>query len=420
MRAGAAAHIDVGHHAVAGGLTPMMVDGENLVLWLRADIGVMLDSASVSNDTTEASGSWVKSNCTRTDAADSVTLTDTNDGATPTLHRISNTAVNWQNGPSLLDVWAQAGTTTWLWVLFGGSGVSIYLDLVNDVSGTASGGAIARFIGTEPNGLKHWRVEASLAGGTAVIVNMATADTAGTYIGDGTGTVVVGTGATYGPRLTQDRVSQWADQSGRGHHALQATASAQPLYQQMDSSGLWVPSGGTPRIGWPAAATKVFGGANLATMAATFDGDSTPITSIELARRLATITGTHSGLLLAGAPAQISHLRKVATSNLYNSFWTDNAGTSKSSPSAAGTVSTNWQDAAAVFDGADDRLWLAGAADGNNPRDRNVGTQTFTSGSIQLRECAVREMIVYKSALSDSDRARVVNGMRARWGLGPV
>ncbi len=423
MRYGANAHVDVAALSGAAFL-PTMIPGGNLLLWLRADTGVTLSSASVSNNTTEAANNWTKTLCTRVDSqtdpaggTSAIQITDTSDGA-PSVHRIVGAWTNLQVGPGLFDVWLKAGTLSWVLISFGSGGPTIYLDLANAVTGTASGGTIARLLSGTAGGWQLWRCEATSNASTSMFVNLANANGGVSYQGDGTGTIFVGTGATYGPVLTQDRVSGWADQSGNGNNATQGTAGSQMLRQCFDGSGLWVPSSNDCRIGWPVAATKFH--TYPAAMSTIFNGDGIPITTFALIQKIVAAGAAADVLRLTGATsARISQLRLTPT--VFSGIRIDDGALLTKNAAFAGTSSLTLQSAIAVDDGTNERLYLNGVADANNPRDRDVGTQTFgTSAVTDVNGHVYREIIVYKTALSDANRKRVENGMRARWGLAPV
>ncbi len=404
---------------------PTQVDGGNLILWLRADQGVTLSSASVSNDTTEASNLWAKqANVTRADGqpdpvggTSAIKLTDT---AAAGAHGITRAATNLVAGPTLVDLWLAPGTITWAFAASVTGGTSrIYLDLVNGVSGSAFDGATARVIATGLGGWKLWRIEGVWASGSLAIL-LANANNGQGYTGDGTGTIFIGSGATYGPVLYQDRVSQWGDQSGLGNHATQGTAANQLLLQCRDGSGLWVPygtAGSVCEIGWPSdVASK-----NVALPAAVyqaFNGDNAPVTVLELRRRMGALAGTvANGFWLTGATSQQLYTLGFDASQRLFSQWRDPAALIKS-VQGTGATGTGWESAALVGTTTasqyrDGTVDPAGA-------DVDVAPFTFTAGQFAARFKVTRELVVYKSALSDTDRKRVENGMRARWGLAPV
>ena len=385
-------------------------------------MGVTLSSASVSNDTAAA---WALSSMTRTagqldpaNGTDAVRLTDTVDGA-PVVHQITNAPSNQQTGPGMFDVWLKAGTLGWAYIHFAGAGDSAHLDLGNAVAGTLAGVTVQLLSGSA-GGWQLWRIRCDDAVAGNMAVRTATADNTSSYQGDGTGTIFVGTG-TYGPKFYQDRVSAWADQSGNGNHATQGTAGNQPLFQCLDASGLWVPSSALTncRIGWPLAASRVLNFPSA--LATAFNGDNAPITLLVLAQRVTTAAGTSSGVLLSGVPpATVGFLRPVAATNLYRTSWTDDASLTKNPACAGGTSLTPRDDVQLIDSAGVGRMWLGGVEEANDPLDYNVGASTFSAATSNIHGMMWRELIIYKSALSDTNRKRVSNGMRVRAGLPPV
>lgn len=167
-------------------------------------------TASISNDTTQASNIWTVFNTTRTDGqvdpgggANAVLVTDT---APNTLHGLFGSVSNWVvNGVSaaMFDLWLKQGTLSWLKFVLGGSGSFIYVNLSTGATGTSGGGMTATVIATL-GGYRQWRFTCARdtldTGGLEF--RLATADGTDTYAG-GTGTIFVGTGATYGPVFRQ-------------------------------------------------------------------------------------------------------------------------------------------------------------------------------------------------------------------------
>lgn len=424
MRIGANARIDVANLAWAS-VFPTSVAGN--VLWLRADAGVTLSSASVSNDT---AATWSLQNATRatgqTDpvgGTSAIKLTDSLDGA-PTIHDAFNALTNLQAGPAMFDFWAAPGTQSWIGFAVG-AGVSGFYNLATDAtSGLAAGTTIELLASV---GIwRKLRVRGTNTGGANCFLYSANSTPANNYTGDGTGTLFIGTGATYGPRLYQDRVSAWADQSGQANNATQGTAANQPLYQELDGSGLWVPTattGTTKRIGWLADAAKVFG--MPAGLASPFSGTNKPVTAIAIVARQTNMAATNAnGVHLTGAGTQTfapgPYRVAGASGQKMIASWVDDTPTTKEALSALVATSGQLGSQATVSDGDLASLYLNGVADVGNPFNVDLGAITLTAANMYFRGHRIAEYAVFSSALSDPDRKRVENGMRARWGLNPL
>ena len=399
---------------------PTQIDGANLVLWLRANQGVTLSSASVSNDTTTWTLATVSRTLGQTDPSgigtNAIKLTDTVDGA-PALHRISSTWSNFQVGPGLFDVWLKPGTLSWARIAFGTSATGVYVNCSTGVQGTGAGGTTARLIQTA-GAWQKWRCECTSNSATSMIVDMANADNSASYQGNGTGTIFVASGETYGPVLTQDRVSAWADQSGAGNHATQATAGSQPLFQCLDGAGLWVPSsaGTNCRIGWPLDVAKSMN--YPATLSDAFEGTDKPATLIVVARLLGTLAAQGFGALrMTQAPA-VYDLGRINASEQYQASRTDDASLAKLAGTTA--VPTSRHSMSYIYSGTTADLYVNGTGDAGNPLDLDVDLTSLNAALVGFRSNAYHEIIGYKAAEALANARRVENGARARWGLAPV
>lgn len=389
---------------------PTDIQGASLRGWFRARPGalaadVTIVAASVSNDTL---ATWSLSNLgVRVDNGDgTVLLTDT---ATGTTHNINRAPTNLQAGPCILDWVLKPGTLSWV-QLFLSTGVTIFINLATATAGTAAGGVTATLLSGAAGGLQTWRTYGTyVSGNVAVLLSPDGVNT--TYAG-GTGTVSIGTGATYGPVLTQQNVSDWKDQGALGNHATQVTATARPIYRELDAAGLWVPSGGCcAEIGNAADVEKSL---NLpAAFYDAFDGDSAPMTVIAVVRRTGTLAADSFGVVrLTGVTARRDIGQVDSATNGYQEVHTDDAAATKtwlSTRSASTSKHTLISRNATTED-----LYANGAIDPLCPRDVDVGVQSFTAGIIGARSRAIHEMAIWSASLTDQEAWLAAAAMAAR------
>jgi len=373
----------------------------DLKLWLRADQGTTLSSASVS-----ALSAWTIEGVTRTlnqpDSAggtNAVLLTeDTSTG----YHRAYNAAGNSVAGPVRHRIKAKLGTGT--------------RDLVMRTSGDATPARFNLQTGTVVSttgctaaitalGNGWWQLDQdvpSAAGPDIFQVHMHNGVSDVNYTGDGVSSVYL-----YDPQIIQDRLSQLNDFSGLGNNPTQGTAANQPLWRLED---------GYAAFGWPLDAQKTF--ALPSGFYNTWNGNGIPITTVQLVKRIGTPAAAAGLLSLLGATAiaQLTH----GTGNLYADRWQDDGAALNKSSNYSGTMPASWHTAVHVYSGTNASLFVDGVADAGNPHDRDVGTQTFTSAQLDNRFTMQREIAVFNRALTAAEYKAVENGMRRRSGLSSV
>lgn len=395
----------------AAGFLPMMAGGGSCLLWLRADQGVTLSNASVN-----ALSAWTLSNCTRTlGIADpfggtaAIQLTDTVDGG-PVAHSATGTTSNAVVGPSMFDIWVKSPTSDWVAFLPSPSTFAYYRYSTKTVGGK-SASVTLQYLQTL-NGWDQLRItESTGTTGVAAQVIMATGDGGNPYQGDGTRTVQV-----YGPVTTQNRVSAWADQSGNGNNGTQGTAGSQKLLRCYDSAGNWIPSPGINcDIGWPIDGLKsVVLAAGIKTA---FTGNGVPMTYLVLKSILGVTAGNNvSGLHLTTPANGTQILDNYNTPPRLVVLHTDDGSVSKSQTASSNYSTSGYKSLAFTYDGAFGNIFQDGVSVGG-PTDLDVGTETPSSALIYTQFSVVREVAIYNTVLSTSDKRLAENGMRARWGL---
>ncbi len=403
----------------AGLFTPLMADPANLALWLRADTGITTSNASVPNDMM----TWaVLTGLTRTagqadpvGGTSAIKVTDTVDGA-PQQHFIQNALTNMITGPQFCDLWVKNGTITELLVTCAWSGAYTLLNILTGTISASLGAWSVRVLEGTPGSGNWIRVRLTntdAVAGSFLIMTSKVGVT--TYQGDGTGTVFFGTGATYGPTVTQNRVSQWDDQSGLANHATQGTAGSQMLLKCYDGGGNWVPmgaGGGNCEIGWPLDVAK-----NMtlpSSFANLWDGDI-PFSVVVTNRRLGTITG-NSDLIFWRRTALASTYYPIRVQTAaFAEFMND--GTTTVSNFWGGTPSTSWESLVATWSGTSLNFYQNGVLSSGSPIACDLAVVDMVDALLNTANDVMKEIAVYKSALSSVNRRLVENGMRARWGL---
>lgn len=381
---------------------PRKIPGSNLKLWLRADQGVTLSSASVN-----AFSAWTLSNTTRTagqsdpdGGTGAFKLTDSVDGA-PAVHTATGTLTNAVAGPAVARLWVKAdavldqiqvqiGSTSTVAARFTFS-TQAFSDIQNCTTALIETRGSWYLIELQP----------TIATTTPVyIVYFSVAGTS-SYQGAGTRSFFA-----YTPTYAQDRVSQLNDQSGLANNATQGTAANQMLYRLED---------GLSAFGWPLDASKT--SALPSGFYSVWNGNGVPMTSVQLIKRFGTPGAASGPITLLGATAvlQWSH----GATNLYADRWQDDASLNKSS-NYSGTMPASWSTVVHTFDGTNARLFVDGTADAGNPHDRDVGVQTFTSAQLEARFQMRREVAVFNRVLTVAEYKAIENGMRRRGALAPV
>ncbi len=409
-------------------LSPLEVDPANLLLWLRADTGVTLSSASISNDTL-ATWTLTASGTRAVDTdpvggAGAVKYTDAVDGA-PTNHGFSRVPANVVAGPAFVDFWLKPGNLlVWARVTMANSGHWVYINLTTGAVGTNSGGADLMSI-VLLDTVGSWRkfrvYTQSASGNETCIVWFAKTDGGASYQGDGTGTAFIGTGVTYGPLYTQDRVSVWADQSGNGNNATQVTAASQMFLKCYDVAGNWVPygQGYNCEIGWPVDAVAkscLFG----APVVAYFTGNGKPYTCMDLRNHLVAspVTVTPGGDLYLNTPGAGVQVMTNSANKLTHTH-TDDGSVAKTQTTTS-TFGTGYKTFAATYDGTNGNVYMNNVGDATNPTNLDVGQETPTIAGFHSLASMRRELVIYKSVLTDTQRRSVENGMRVRAGMAPL
>lgn len=187
------------------------------VLWLRADLGVTTVDAAVASPNDVSNVAWTKSNCTTPNAT---TIQDTND-VVATTHVVLQGIANLQtNHTATVSFEAKAGTIGFIRGQDSSGGLVAAINLTTGAVIAGSGVSV-----TDVGG-GWWRVTiVGTCTNAAYNLGPCTAAGAYSYIGNGTGTVLV-----RAISVNQRNVSTWADRSGAAHDASQATAAKRPLW----------------------------------------------------------------------------------------------------------------------------------------------------------------------------------------------
>lgn len=214
----------------AGGgplFVPKQLSGN--VFWVHSGAGITTVDATVTDINNLQGAAWSPTRCTAT-AAD--TMTDQVDGA-PATHILSQAVGSFQTGHAFTaSMEFKAGTLGWAFLSMGGGTNQAYINLTTGALGTIGAGTTAT---STSMGDGWWKLTISgVAANNFFNIFTANADNGISYQGDGTGTIRARNAV-----IEQRNVSAWADQSGTGNHALQATAAFQPLY---------LPSGGIKNL----------------------------------------------------------------------------------------------------------------------------------------------------------------------------
>jgi hypothetical protein len=237
-----------------------------LALWLRADLGITLNSAVLvsPNDLTNAAWSKVQVTAAFNATTDpfggtnASSLTEDNNAG---FHYALNIIPvgTWAAGPATLSIYAKAGTRNWLYLAGNGIGEGSYFNLATGAVGTAVGTITSRSMIDAGNGWYLCSVTLpTVANNLWAAMAIADAGVAPQYAGNGTGHLFLA-GATF----TQEKVSAWADQSGSANDVAQGTAASQPLWFGLAQNG-------KPTVRFTAAsmhflkkaATNLFGAGN--------------------------------------------------------------------------------------------------------------------------------------------------------------
>jgi hypothetical protein len=218
----------------------------NNVLWLRADLGITLNDATITFPNAFGNGAWTKLGCTvgtdvTTDpfggsTADSII----EDGSGPGAHGVRQAATNVVNGiPYVTTVYAKAATRSWMLMDVNDTNDTAYFDLINGVLGTVAGGATASITSAGSGWWKCSLTHSPTIGGTCVDCFASNGNGGVSYTGINGNTSIY----LYTATASQPKVSAWADQSPSGFNVSQGAAGQQPL---------WIPSGQGAQNGQPA------------------------------------------------------------------------------------------------------------------------------------------------------------------------
>ena len=353
------------------------------VLWLRGDLGVTTVDAAVVDGSDFSTANWTKTNCTAT----ATTITDSNDGAGPAVeHYARQTVANVQaNHAATVYAELKAGTKTW--ALLRGGGWSAYVNLSTGAAGTLVGCTAS----ISDAGGGWWAVTLTVTATSSALFDVAPSspgDGGVSYIGDGTGTVLARAAS-----VTQRNVSAWADQSGNGRDATQATAAARPLLTTR---------GGTPAIYFANVGTADY----LATGAFTLNQ---PATAFVVAQTDG--VATHETFFDGQA---------VNTLRCYRS----------ATPKATIYAGVNLEDGAwsaatpyvvhAVFDGASSEVGLNGVATTGNAGATGTANGLIigaAGGPSSQMTGYLQEIVIYNRALTAAERQNVERYLGARYGI---
>jgi hypothetical protein len=398
---------------VNGSLLPVTA---GLQLWLRADMGVTLndETAGAPNDFVSV---WTLGATTVTPNAFVDPLGGTQASAVVasavnTTHYLQQTIGNRVSG--VLETWTvyvKAGALTWC--AFGDNTGAhwAFFNLIAGVIGVQVG-LTAATITSAGNG--WWKVTVSSTGFNQFMgIFLAVSDNVYTpFAGDGVSNSIY----LFGCTASQPKVSAWADQSGQGHNAVQATAVSQPF---------WNPVGlnGKSSILWDGINDSMAANG----LAAMMNGTDLPFTLIVVGHYV-TLTASVQPVCwsysASGAPFQ----RWVLDGSLnYNTSRRDDAATVATGvgPLAATVPPVVMTE---VFHGTTDQFFVSGVPRAGDPAPMAVGVislmDRFTLGAIDIggptafANFLIAEVIVYSTALSTADRQAVEAYLYQRYGIG--
>jgi hypothetical protein len=219
--------------------TPGRPPGANLALWLRADLGLTTNGITLTspNDLTNPAwipvGSSAVANAT-TDPVGGTNASSLVEDGSNGFHYILNIFTGWVTGRvTTLSVYAKGGSRNWFLLSGNGATDGSFFDVTNGVVGNTIGTILSKSM--EPVGGGWFLCSITLVATAANIwLSLATGNGGSfpSYAGNGTGNTYF-----YGAAALQTKVSVWADQSGHGRDAVQASAANQPLYLATGANG---------------------------------------------------------------------------------------------------------------------------------------------------------------------------------------
>lgn len=232
----------------------------NLGIWLRADMGITLTSLAVPSNLASA-WSWdagiASHSASQPDPVGGTSAYLITEDTSTGSHTGYSYPLGTDDGKGdrTITFWAKSNGRAWVHAIMGN--ISFWVDIVNGTVGTnlhVGGGDVPIITMTNVGG-GWWKVVATQKNETLLPyysqylrLYLCDADNSISHTGDGTSGVYF-----YGVSISTAAVSAWADQSGNGYHATQATASKQPPFCAAQSL-----TGGRPALGKFDA-----GGANL-------------------------------------------------------------------------------------------------------------------------------------------------------------
>lgn len=227
-----------------------------------------------------------------------------------------------------------------------------------------------------------------------------------------------------------DHVSQWADQSGKGNHAAQATPDYQPLWKDAHLNG-------KPVVYFDHADDYLL--ANGLATKGYFAGVDKPLTMVcVMTMEKLNVNDTYYGAIASLSSTNVNGAN-WAMYYLYNyalNWGTDRWDDAFNTKNASGaTLMTSQEDMnnpvilSYLFNGTNLSVWINNILKCDNA-DLNVGTAAldtaFSIGCLYEGQGSWRasfhwgdipEFIVYKSALSEADRLWVQNYLNTRYAI---
>lgn len=208
-----------------------------------------------------------------------------------------------------------------------------------------------------------------------------------------------------------DPVGGWADQSGRGNHATQATAGKRPALKLAIQNGRSV-------LRFTAASSQGLYANGIATALA---GSDKPFTMLVVAKQNSAVAANALLMLCSTVDNDTRHHFDADGTN-YRSLRRDDVAAIKTL--VGGTPDTSFHVLCSRFTGTIGQLFRNGTQLGADT-DLDVGAATFDQfgvGGMEAQAATsyldgdIGEVLVYDSAIPVTDRRAVEGYLKARWG----